>query len=367
MATDRPNSTGEFSRGPPAPLLVKVLWGAFACSIISAGFLSYKEYRKPKVRVPVTAQSQALPAPAAPRTSPEFPGDAGRPLDPCVTTDADSRRSPAEPQTDAAGGTEFPAQPKLATEEELIALEEFAQELFDLLMEEKLDEFLSHARPGFVRAMAPLLERYLTQHSGRREEIRKAIENLEVEVQERPDGALRLRILGAMPFETGEDLLIVPEGGSWKLAAESDLPGPAADRRRAMERLRLLAICQRAYFDENLGGRGPELAGTIRELREGLERSPLYEGILDPEFAAAADAGWTTGGYRYGKIEAGHGSFACSAAPAVYGPDGKETFVIDGSGAVWAKDLGGEPPPADWPADPEKAGWSRQRGPWPSF
>ena len=48
--------------------------------------------------------------------------------------------------------------------------------------------------------------------------------------------------------------------------------------------------------------------------------------------------------------------FAYSAVPETYGKDGKFTYLVNHTGAIWFKDTGGKPPAA-WPKDPEKEGW----------
>jgi hypothetical protein len=51
-------------------------------------------------------------------------------------------------------------------------------------------------------------------------------------------------------------------------------------------------------------------------------------------------------------------AFGLCSFPAEYGKTGKMTFILNEDNVVWKKDTGGKPPEV-FPADPEKAGWTR--------
>jgi hypothetical protein len=93
-------------------------------------------------------------------------------------------------------------------------------------------------------------------------------------------------------------------------------------------------------------------------------RRTAYAGILDPGLAAAADDGRTLGGYRFGRIAVGPEGFAFIASPAAYGPESRETFIIDPGGSpipgavVGAVRIAGEGKPRGEPA----RGYSDARG-----
>jgi hypothetical protein len=50
--------------------------------------------------------------------------------------------------------------------------------------------------------------------------------------------------------------------------------------------------------------------------------------------------------------------FGLCTYPTEYGKTGKMTFILNEENVVWKKDIGGKPPEV-FPADPEKAGWTR--------
>ena len=163
------------------------------------------------------------------------------------------------------------------------------------------------------------------------------------------------------------ELYVVPQEGAWKLAAPGDLEPAVVECDRATRRLQLLAICQNTFLIEDLDGDGQDYAVGVRELAAGLDRSGVYEGVLDPEFAGAADTGRALDGYAFGRIAMDGNDFGYYAIPALRGPGPAETLLIDSRGRIWAKDLGGEPPPSEWPGpDPAAQGW-KERKQWPDF
>jgi hypothetical protein len=171
--------------------------------------------------------------------------------------------------------------------------------------------------------------------------------------------------IGGERGQPREAIYLLPQEDSWQLVTESDLPGPAADFLEAMNRLQLLALCQQTYFADSLGDRIGSYAETLGDLVASLNRSPVYAAVIDADFVRIAESGYPHNGYSYGLIESGGKGFAYYAAPERYGPESRETLLIDGEGKVWAKDLGGEPPPATWPGpDPSKEGWKQRRSPW---
>jgi hypothetical protein len=210
-----------------------------------------------------------------------------------------------------------------------------------------------------VRIVGPILQEHVLD--GKKEDLAAMADAVRLEIEKEAEDRCRVHLSSdGQPFP--EDLFLVLRDGAWEMAAASDLPGPEGERDRALQRLRLLGLCQEAYIDDGLGGPGRP-AETGRELKEGLDASPAYEGALDGDLASALDGGWAIGGFRFGRIPSAKG-FAYFAAPAVLGDGSRQTFVIDGNGMTWAKDLGGEYPPAEWPEEPEKAGWERKAA-WP--
>ncbi len=228
-----------------------------------------------------------------------------------------------------------------------------------MLRKGEIEALLSHARPGFVRVVGPILQEPVL--NGKKEDFAMMADAIQVELEKESEDRFRVRLSGGGQA-LQEDLFLILRDGSWEAAAASDLPGPNAERNQALQRLRLLGLCQEAYIDEGLRGPGRP-AETGRDLKEGLDALPAYAGALEPALASALDGGWTIGGYRFGRIAAAKG-FAYFTAPAVSRQESRQTFVIDASGVTWAKDIGGEHPPAEWPDDPEKAGWERQTA-WP--
>jgi hypothetical protein len=228
-----------------------------------------------------------------------------------------------------------------------------------------LEELSKHLSPGAARIGHGLLMLIMMRKAGlKADALDRFFEELSFELEDLGDGLVRVH-MGGPDRKPPEEIYLVPHEGSWQLATESDLPGPAADLLHALNRLQLLALCQHTYWADQLGGEGVEYAATLRELAEGLNRSPVYADVIEPDFITAVEVGLPSGGYTFGPIESDGKEFAYYATPDAYGTESRETLLIDNEGRVWAKDLGGEPPPSTWPGpNPEKQGWKRRRDPW---
>ncbi len=333
--------------------MIRILWAAFAASAVLVTYLC------------VTAAHRE-----APRRSPNHPLSR-------VTETASLQRSEEQERTgDAApelspqpAGSPAPAEVRAPeegeAEGELPEPGAFLEQLMDLARKGDLEELSKYLSPGMTRLTQGLLIMVMMKKAGQKsEELEKAFDGLSFEFEELGDDLLRVHVEGAQGKQP-EEIYLIPHENSWQLVTESDLPGPAADFIGAMNRLQLLALCQHTYFADGLGETGAAYAETLGELAEALSRSPLYADVLDLDFVSAAEAGYAHNGYTYGRIESGGTGFAYYAAPERYGPEMRETLLIDGAGRVWAKDLGGEPPPAAWPTPaPDKQGWKRRRSPW---
>jgi len=332
--------------------IARILWQVFAISFIAAGGLVIWDLHRPAPQDPRRAAG-ALRAPAARRAETERPPERGP--DPEAPGSASPRGEADPAQAGATPASETP--------------EGFFRRLIDLAVKGDLETLIGLVRPGAARAAAPLFEGILTGRDGQMNESQQTfLKNLRAEFEKTPEGYFRLNLIIPLLPESErpkETFYLVPHEGAWKLATESDLPGPAMDRARAVRRLQLLAVCQQTYYAEDLDGDGPDFAATDRELLDALERSPAFAGGLDPDLAAAADAGLNLGGYQYGRIKRSANDFGYYAAPGMYGAESRETFIIDSKGQVWAKDLGGERPPAEWPGpDPAESGWTRKETRW---
>jgi hypothetical protein len=326
--------------------LARALWFAFAISLIAVAVLVVRDlHRGPRVRLIAIARpgSALAPGPTA-----RWPASnaVGSPRTSDPTPDA------KEPSSSPAPGAD-PADPVA-----------FGERLLDLLRQGDIDGILARGEPGFIRAVAPDLGNLW---NGKPEDFAAAADNIGIELEEIPGGRFRIRMSLAGESYSGKDLFLVPHEGSWRMAAADDLPGPVADRQRTIERLRLLGLGQQAYLSEGLGGASPRFAGSAFELREGLESTPAFAGLIDPALVGAADEGRPLGGYLYGRAPGGTGRFAYIASPVAMGPGSLETFAVDTDGKMWSRELGAEPAPAEWPADPESAGWKRVEGQWPSL
>jgi hypothetical protein len=346
--------------------LTQALWGCFTLSLVIIALLAVRDYKRgPRIRmIPVVRSGPVSKTKTIEKTSELVRAGKSDPAWHAGKTD--------QPMTTASGptpggpGTEAPpgSPPGAGDPSDPIA---FVDHLLEILKTEDLDGLLSHGEPGFVRAVMPFLEVDLFLF-GKMDKLSRIADSLQVDLEEAPGDRFRLHLSIEGKMYSGEDFFLIPHEESWRLAAESDLPGPLADRRRTVERLRLLGLARLAYLDAGLGGPGFRYAETARELQHGLERSSAYAGIFDPGLAAAVDDGRTLSGYRFGRIGAGPEGFAYIASPAAYGPESRETFIIDSIGRVWARDLGGEPPPSlEGSADLDKSGWIRVEGPWPRF
>ncbi|MBN1420286.1 MAG: hypothetical protein JXP34_16015 [Planctomycetes bacterium] len=333
----------------------RIGWQLFAISIIVAAGLVLWDLQSPP-----PDPRRAAGAPRAPAARPEAAQGSAAGAEIARGADPD----PPEPADPAGPAGEDESPPDAALPQTPDA---FFRHLIGLALEGDIETLIGLVRPGAARAARPLFEGILFRGDG---EIGKTertfLQNLRAEFEETPEGYLRLNLIIPLLPESErpkDTFYLIPHEGSWKLATESDLPGPAMERTRAVRRLQLLAVCQQTYFAEDLDGDGPDYAATDRELLEGLERSPAFAGGLDSDLAAAADAGLLLDGYQYGRIKRGTNDFAYYAAPGMYGAESRDTYVIDGKGQVWSKDLGGAAPPAEWP-DPHRAenGWTRGGG-----
>ena len=329
-----------------------ILWVLFGISLIAVCVLFARDLRRgPRVRIvkgdrPVGA---AAPASIGPRP---------------VAKAAEAPQKSGEVSPDSAGGPAATAPPLPASGADPADPVAFGERLLDLLRQGDIDGILARGEPGFIRAVTPELGNLW---NGKPEDFAVAADNLGIELEEMPEGRFRIKMSLAGEPRPGEDLFLIPRDGSWRLAAAADLPGPGADRQRTLSRLRLLGLGQQAFISQGLGGNGVGYAGSARELRDGLERSSIFAGLIDPGLAGAVDDGRPIGGTIYGRAPGGSGRFAYIASPAAPGPGSPETFAVDTDGNLWSRELGGEPAPAEWPADPESAGWKRVEGQWPNL
>jgi hypothetical protein len=236
---------------------------------------------------------------------------------------------------------------------------DFMARLFELAREGNLEALTALMRPGAIKLLRQPLTGILLDADGTREGLEAALQDLSFRFEERPDGALRLHLEGLPPGAIPDaPLFLLPDDdGGWKLGAERDLPGSAAEAERATARLQLLAVCQGTYLMDGLGF-GPGYAPTARDLADGLERSGVYGGALAPELVTATDTGRPLEGYIFGRLPSQANEVFYYAIPAAPSSGNREALVIDGRGKIWAKDLEGGPLPAEWPAgDPSKEGW----------
>jgi hypothetical protein len=345
--------------------LLAVLWIGFALSAIAVAAL----WRSPPGEAPAPTGDTSVaperrpgesldpvPAPADEAPPEESPAAGEVGIAPAASpeasgTDPSQKDSPEE----AGGGSEDAEAP-----------ETFIAGLLDLARKGDADEIMARVLPGFMKAAGEALLPIILQQGPRKEDEPFPLDLLEFGYERLPDGLVRLQVSGPPGAEVPDvDFFLIPHEGSWKLGTASDIPGmPEELCRTALDRLRLLALSQFTYLEENLGTR-PGFAPTVRELAEGLGRSPDYAGVLAPRMAAAVDDGGAAGGYWYGRLQVPAGAFAYYAVPIAPNAETRETLIIDASGSVWGKDLGGAPPPAEWPAEPEKDGWERKVGQWP--
>ncbi len=343
-------------------LLARVSWAAFAVSAVAATLLCV-------VRV---CERRGAPAAGVPsgdaRTVAGEPADVGpRGDEGTEKLAAQAASLPDEPDR-AAGIDALIAAAELAAQAARTATpvvrpepEAFMRSLVDMIKKGDMDNFAPRLRPGAARLAQGVLMMMLMAKVGKKnDELERGLDGATFEFEELPDGLVRVHMKDGYGHGPPEPVYLVPGEGMWDVATESDLSAPAVDLQAALNRLRLLAVCQHTYLLEDSGeGRG--YAESVRELAEGLNRSPVYEGALSAELADAVDLGTPTGGYIFGKVASGGKEFAYSARPVQYGEGSKETLLIDGEGRVWAKDLQGEPPPAAWPGpNPEKLGWQRK-------
>jgi hypothetical protein len=245
--------------------------------------------------------------------------------------------------------------------------EEFLAQLLELAAKGDIEALTGKMLPGAIRALREPLLGLLVDGEKAKEEIKATTADMQFSLEETPEGLLRLRMEGPGGVKSDLEVYLVPDEGAWKLAAASDLEEPAVDADRAAKRLQLLALCQNTFLIEELAGDGQAYAAWARDLASGLDRSGIYEGVLDPEFVAATDTGSPFEGYVFGRVSMSANDFGYSATPALRGPGPVETLLIDSRGRIWAKDLGGDPPPAEWPGpDPAAQGW-KERKQWPGF
>jgi hypothetical protein len=336
--------------------MTRILWAVFGASFVAVACLIVLDLQPsaappPRADRPAESGEVARGPAGAPSSVDGDQGEAGSDPRP------DPRVDPAQSETKDSGEADSspPRSPEV-----------FLRYLIGLVGKNDLEELLRRIRPGAAHRMQDLLLGILDADSARRrQELADQLQQLEFDFEELPGGLVRFRVRAPEGEDDPGDLYLVPDGDSWQLAAESDLPGPAADSARARDRLRLLAICQHTFFQEDLDGNGPDFAASTRALAEGLDRVPFYSGVIEPEFAAATDAQLVYDHYVFGRIDAGEGDFAYFAAPAEYGEGARATLLIDDRGRIWSKDLEGSPPPREWPGpDPEKHGWSEEAGLW---
>jgi len=367
--------------------LARILWLLFAASALTAGYLVVRDSRtgapdgKPDA-AGSTAEGRgdhpgaalagraSLPS-ASNRTAGSNPETAerdGSHLDAPGGKEA-AGKGAGESETAAAGGLAGAEADKKPGEGggPTIEPEEFMAQLLELAAKGDIEALTGKMLPGAIRALRGPLLGLLMDGEEAKEQIRATTADMQFSFEETPEGPLRLRMEGPGGVMSDLDIYLVPDEGGWKLAAASDLKEPAVDADRAAKRLQLLALCQNTYLIEDLGGDGPDYAARARDLASGLDRSGIYEGVLDPEFAAATDAGRPFEGYVFGRIPMPGNDFGYYAIPALRGSGPAETLLIDSRGRIWAKDLGGDPPPAEWPGpDPAAQGWKEGKQ-WPGF
>ncbi len=326
--------------------MVRACWCGFIVSVIIVAALSIARAHRELLREHSSAPSaDETPVPAAAPAAPEQ--DAAPAVPPAALPAAD------EDELDIAAFS--PAPPPV----ERPAPEEFVSRLIDLACLGKLDELAALISPGAARTTAGLAAEIAMVKSGQKDaaEFERNLRGLSFEFESLPGGAVKVRVKEPGDDGNSEDFYLLPDGDAWKLAAESDLE-ERTSRESAGSRLKLLALCEAVFRGEEIGG-AAVYAPSAAVLREGLDGTDLYAGVLDAEFARAVDGGAPYGDYIYGRLETGDGGIAHYATPAAYGA-AMETLIIDAAGRVWVKDLEGAPPPAAWPgADPAADGWRR--------
>ena len=242
----------------------------------------------------------------------------------------------------------------------------FMDALLALARAGKLEQLTEHLSPGVRRMVSGLfLLAMSVKAGGDPKTLERVLKEMRFEFEDVGDGLVRLHALDPEGRPSPEPVYLVPHEDTWQLATERDLPGPAADLQHAMNSLKLLALSQQTYFAENLGTGLTDYAESVYELASAMDRSDLYEGVLDPDIIQAVDRGLSRDGYVYGMFESGGKGFAYYATPDRYGIGARETLLIDGEGRVWAKDLEGNPPPPAWPAgNLTSKGWKQRRSTW---
>lgn len=327
--------------------MLRVCWCAFIASAVAVAALSIaRAYREPLREHSSASKPDEASASAGAPAEPEVaPRDAAPAAPPPALPAAD------EDEIDIAAP--FPAPPSV----ERPAPETFMNDLIALACLGKLDELAALISPGAARKTAGLAEEIAMVKTGQKDaaEFERKLRALSFEFEDLPGGAVKVRV---EDDGRSEDFYLLPDGDAWKLAVESDFEEDTS-RESTGSRLKLLALCQAVYHGEELAG-GAVYAPSASVLREGLEGTDLYAGVLDAEFARAVDGGMPYGDYVYGRLEAGDGGLVHYATPVVYGAQ-RETIIVDAAGVVWIKDLEGGSPPAVWPgADPATEGWKRE-------
>jgi hypothetical protein len=369
--------------------LARILWFLFAASAVTAGYLVLQDSRtRAPLGRPDPAGSTAAGGGAHPSAA--LAGRASLPS--ASSRDAGPKAELAGlggPTRDGAGGNgaaeEGAGEGETAGAGDLagegaagergegggptIEPEEFLAQFLELAAKGDLEALTGKMLPGAIRALRGPLMELLAGGEEAQEKMRATTADMQFSLEETPEGLLRVRMEGPGGTKSDLEIYLVPEEGAWKLAAPSDLEETEAvvNADRAAKRLQLLALCQNTFLIDDLDGDGPDYAARAGDLASGLDRSGIYEGVLDPEFVAAADTGRPLDGYSFGRISMAGNDFGYYAIPALRGPGPAETLLIDSRGRIWAKDLGGEPPPSEWPGpDPAAQGW-KERKQWPGF
>jgi hypothetical protein len=127
---------------------------------------------------------------------------------------------------------------------------------------------------------------------------------------------------------------------------------------------RAYAEAQSMFHRNDWDGNGVlEYAAGFTQLysTQDANRTPIQ--LIDRAFSLAATPRAPKHGYYFVDMVSIGGTkinpatdFALCAVPAVYGKNGKQTFIINTNGTTFGKDTGGKPV-FDYPADPVKAGW----------